>query len=215
MSSKTYCRRYLMAGLRRCEEGHMFSSRTYGNICPYCNKIVRLNHDMNGEDDDYDGTPYIGDLEVLNPVTGWLVCIDGPNKGRDYKIMSEKNFVGRGDGMDIQILGDNHISKRNHAVIVFDPRKQITLVLPGDSQGLVYINGESIYAPTILAPYDTIELGKSKFIFNPLCGEHFSWDDIDTNDVGGNETPPRVNKQNNNGTGANDHNEPNHMAGNV
>lgn len=186
-----------MAGLRKCDEGHMFSSRKYGNICPYCNKVVRRSNDMDGIDDEYEGTPYLGDLEVLNPVTGWLVCIAGPNKGRDYKIMSEKNFVGRGDAMDIQILGDNNISKRNHAVIVFDPRKRITLVLPGDSHGLVYVNEEAIYEATLLAPYDVIELGKSKFIFNPLCGEHFSWDDLDEDEGLGGGSPPRANKQSN------------------
>ena len=39
--------------------------------------------------------------------------------------------------MDIQILGDNEISRRNHAVIVFDPKKRETVLLPGDANGIV------------------------------------------------------------------------------
>ena len=170
-------------GLKRCPEGHMFSPRRYGDICPYCNKSVRLGTDTEDIQGDYnDSTPYIGDLEVLNPVTGWIVCIDGPSKGRDYKIFTEKNFVGRADGMDIQILGDNHIAKRNHAVFVYDPKKRKTMILPGDSQGLVYLNDETVYSPQELSAYDTIELGKSKFLFIPLCGENFEWTDVDDAD---------------------------------
>jgi len=166
--------------LIRCPEGHLFSNRRYGSICPYCNKTVRLGNDMEDVQGDYnDSMPYIGDLEILNPVTGWLVCVHGPSKGRDYKIFTEKNFVGRSDGMDIQILGDNYISKRNHAVFVYDPKKRKTLILPGDSQGLVYVNDEAVYSPLELNEYDTIELGKSKFVFVPLCGDKFEWLDLE------------------------------------
>ena len=163
--------------LTRCPEGHLFSSRKYGNVCPYCSKTVLTSNDKGSADDDDEGTPYLGDLEIMDPVTGWLVCIDGPSKGRDYKIHSEKNFVGRSDGMDIQILGDNNIAKRNHAVIVYEPKRRATLILPGDSQGLVYHNEEAVYTPKELKGFDTIELGKSKFLFVPLCGENFEWKD--------------------------------------
>lgn len=102
--------------LMRCPEGHLFSPRRYGNICPYCNKTVALTKQKSIADDpegNYDSsTPYLGDLEVIDPVTGWLVCIEGASKGRDYKIMTEKNFLGRSETMDIQILGDNHIAKK-------------------------------------------------------------------------------------------------------
>ena len=169
--------------LMRCPEGQLFSPRRYGNICPYCNKTVALiNEKSIAEDPEgaYDSkTPYLGDLEVMDPVTGWLVCIEGPSKGRDYKIMTEKNFLGRGETMDIQILGDNHIAKKNHAVFVYDPKKRKTLILPKDAQGLVYVNDEAVYTPQELSVYDTIELGKSKFIFIPLCGENFEWSELD------------------------------------
>ena len=154
----------------RCPEGHLFSTRQYGNVCPYCSKTVLLSNRPSASTDDYempyteDGT-HVGDFEIIDPVTGWLVCIEGMSKGRDCKIRTEKNFIGRSDGMDIQILGDNSVAKKNHAIIVYDPKKRQTLLLPGDSHGLVYHNMEAIYAPVELAPYDTIELGKSKFLF--------------------------------------------------
>jgi len=116
--------------------------------------------------------------EEEEPVCGWLVCIEGARVGKDYKIHNGKNFVGRGDGMDIQIIGDNEINRKNHTIIVYDSRKLNTVILPGDSAGLAYLNEEPVYVPTELKPYDVIILGKSRFLFVPLCGTSFSWDDV-------------------------------------
>ena len=115
--------------------------------------------------------------EEVSPVCGWLVCIAGARIGMDYKIHGGKNFVGRGDDMDIQILGDNEINRKNHTIIVYDQKKRNTVILPGDAAGLAYLNEEAVYIPTELKPYDVIELGKSRFLFVPLCGENFEWDD--------------------------------------
>ena len=51
-------------------------------------------------------------LEEEHPVCGWIVCVKGPRRGKDYRVMDGKNFVGRADDMDIQILGDNKIARR-------------------------------------------------------------------------------------------------------
>lgn len=159
--------------LIRCENGHMFSSRRYGTVCPYCN-LETATKEKEGLDPDVDIEDYL--MEEAEPVCGWLVCIQGKRLGRDYKIKSGKNFIGRGDEMDIQIIGDNKICHRNHAIIVFDPKKRNFMMLPGDASGLVYLNDEAVYVPSPLASYDIIELGDSKFLFVPFCGEHFEWE---------------------------------------
>ena len=50
------------------------------------------------------------------------------------------------------------------------------MILPGDSNGIVYLNDEAVYVPTQLSQYDVIEMGESKFLFIPFCGEHFKWE---------------------------------------
>ena len=80
--------------------------------------------------------------------------------------------------MDIQILGDNEIDRKNHTIIVYDDKKLNTMLLPGDSSGLAYLNDEPVYVPTELKPYDIISMGKSRFLFVALCGTNFSWDDV-------------------------------------
>ena len=115
----------------------------------------------------------------MHPVVGWLVCIEGPSKGKDYRMIAEKNFIGRSPEMDIRILGDNNISYKNHAIVSYDGKKRSTFLLPGDAQGLVYLNGEAVYAPTQLEAFDQIELGKSKLLYIPLCGANFEWEEED------------------------------------
>ena len=80
--------------------------------------------------------------------------------------------------MDIQILGDNEIDRKNHTIIVYDDKKLNTMILHGDSSGLAYLNDEPVYVPTELKPYDIISMGKSRFLFVALCGTNFSWDDV-------------------------------------
>lgn len=112
----------------------------------------------------------------LDPVVGWLVCIEGPDRGRDYRIRSERNFIGRSEKMDINIAGDDAVSRENHAIISYSPKKKQFRVYPGDSRGLVYLNDDEVVISDLLKPYDVIELGQTKLMFIPFCGEHFQWE---------------------------------------
>ena len=165
--------------LSRCQEGHMFSSERYGDICPYCNNSTSIV--SNGADDSrgkINSSPHPGEPTLVSPVIGWIVCIEGPSKGRDYRIMAKKNYLGSAEGMDIQISGDQDIAKRNHAIFVYDASNRSTLLLQGDSRGLVYLNDEVVYRPIVLSSFDNIGIGKSKFLFVPLCGENFEWSEL-------------------------------------
>ncbi len=164
-----------MSNLIRCQNGHMFSSRRYGTVCPYCNieTATREKQETGKTEIEVEEALF---LQEENPVCGWLVCVEGPRRGKDYKVMAGKNFVGRADDMDIQILGDNKISRRNHCVIVYDTKQNKTVILPGDSNGIVYLDKDAVYVPTDLKAYDVIEMGESKFLFIPFCGEHFRWE---------------------------------------
>lgn len=87
--------------LNRCKNGHMYSARKYGDVCPYCNTNLETTNMVNNRRlmvDDPDKTMSInGTTESVDPVTGWLVCIEGPQYGKDYKIHAGKNFIGRAD----------------------------------------------------------------------------------------------------------------------
>lgn len=113
----------------------------------------------------------------LEPVVGWLVCIDGPDKGKDFRIYARNNTIGRNEKMDICIKGDTTISRENHARLAYDGKHNNFHLIPAESTNNIYINDEPIYLPTKLESYDLIELGDSKFTFVPLCCEKFTWQD--------------------------------------
>ncbi len=112
----------------------------------------------------------------IDPVVGWLVAVKGPDKGRDFRITAEKNFIGRSEAMDISISGDDSISRESHAIISYNPKNNSFRVYPGESKRLVYLNEEEVIMPEQLKAYDVIELGETTLRFIPLCGEQFEWD---------------------------------------
>ncbi len=171
--------------MERCKNGHLFNLKKY-NLCPYCDEEIladdmvnQSNPDKAAVDNQADGVKtvaYWDDKTNLSPVVGWLVCVKGSERGKDYQIRSEKNFIGRSEEMHIHIAGDNSISRRNHAVISYNPKERNFMLIPGaETTGIIYVNQDAIYSPTEITAYDVIEMGKSEFIFISLCGQHFEW----------------------------------------
>lgn len=180
--------------LSRCKSGHYYDT-TKHSLCPYCSIDINLeskktlplgnqsldtktlpNEEVNIETEEKTIGMYHKTIGI-DPVVGWLVCIEGTDKGRDYRIRSGRNFVGRSEKMDINIAGDRSISRERHAIIIYDPKKDIFLIDPGDSREMVYLNNEGVYSATIIKSYDMIELGESKLLFIPLCGGDFKWEE--------------------------------------
>ena len=59
----------------------------------------------NDDDDDEVTVALVSKSSGIDPVCGWLVCVEGPDKGRDFRIKTERNFIGRSTSMDIVISG--------------------------------------------------------------------------------------------------------------
>lgn len=166
--------------LERCENGHVYNAVKYKE-CPYCNsdrlEDVELRDeaiDLVQDDGDKTVAYWANELDV-EPVVGWIVCISGYDKGKDFKLKTEKNFIGRGPEMDVCISGDNSITRKNHAIITYNPKQRVFMILPGEGTGIVYVQNDAVYSPRQLTSYDVIEIGNSKFVFIALCGDNFDW----------------------------------------
>lgn len=104
-------------------------------------------------------------LEEAFPVCAWLVCIEGVRKGQSYNIIEGKNYIGKDDIMNIQILGDEEIRDKNHAVIAFDTRSKTATLLGEESRGFVRVNETAIYKSRQLNNTDVIDIGNSSFMY--------------------------------------------------
>lgn len=118
-----------------------------------------------------------GDLSVEGgpePVVGWLVCIEGPMRGNDYRIHGGYNYIGRELG-DIRIGGDQQISRQNHAMVAYDDEAGVFYVGPSAGRNLIKVNGKTVLNAMEVHNYDVISVGTTKLMFVALCGEHFDW----------------------------------------
>lgn len=167
-------------GMKRCEGGHYFDTSKHTS-CPLCGiaelKLVASAAPLPGHTADDGKTVAFMKNEIgIDPVVGWLVCVQGPDRGSDYRIKAEKNFVGRNQTMDICISRDPSISRDNHAAVSFNPKNRSFKLLPGEGRGLVYLNGGEVDSPREINEGDRIEIGQSTLMFIPLCGEKFDWE---------------------------------------
>lgn len=184
--------------LVRCPKGHYYDDGRYAS-CPSCGialdgllgeaqifdteekTVCRMNMDDNAvtvcKSFDDDEVKTIAKFQVeggTRPVVGWLVCVEGSDKGSDYRVYAGVNRAGRGDASDIRFYGDEQISRGAHFLIIYDPKQNLFFLSPGDGT-ITRLNGALLTQPQGLKPYDRIEAGETAFDFIPYCigGHHW------------------------------------------
>lgn len=176
--------------MKQCENGHFYDEVRFTS-CPYCkpagpavgktvaaqpvNKTVPVQMGGAPEADRGKTVGIIQKKTGINPAVGFIVCIGGPHRGMDFKLVSGRNFIGRAANMDISLSDDDTVSRENHALISYDPKNNAFMLSPGVGRGITYCNDAQVEVAVRLAPYDQIEVGNSRLIFLPLCGEQFQW----------------------------------------
>ena len=119
-----------------------------------------------------------GGREVQPPV-GWLVGTRGACYGQSFCLRSGRNRIGRSAEMDVN-LDDGSVSRTCAAVVIYDPKERVFSAMPGESSSLCYVNNHALYQRMELQGYDLMEFGDAglnQFIFVPLCGNQFRWED--------------------------------------
>ena len=114
------------------------------------------------------------------PVIGWLVCTEGPDKGKDFPLHGAKCTIGRsGNGMTYSVsLSDPEISRKGAAcVILYNEINNQFYLTPGDIAANInpYLNDEILLAPSLLQNRPKIQISKDVMIFVPFCVDDFKW----------------------------------------
>ena len=110
------------------------------------------------------------------PVTGWLVCIQGAQRGSDFRLHSGKNFLGRSPSMDIVLADDKTVSRDKHCSVVYDPKGNHFYLAP-EKGNIVLRNGNMVERAEILQERDTLQLGETILQFIPFCQEDITWEE--------------------------------------
>ncbi|MCD8361600.1 MAG: FHA domain-containing protein [Lachnospiraceae bacterium] len=111
------------------------------------------------------------------PPVGWLVCVAGAYTGQTFECRSGNNRIGRNVDFEINLEKEPTVSREAHAILIYEPRQRKFFLKSGTGSGLVYLNDNLVMQPQELHGYDRIAVEKAEFVFVPLCGEQFTWDD--------------------------------------
>lgn len=175
-------------GYVECPKGHLYDQDQNAS-CPYCNGVnnqITFSAPVGGPGKTVAASnPVAADTGKtvavmqksfkMEPVVGWFVCIEGPDKGKDFRILAKNNTIGRADNMDICIKGDTSISRENQARVGYDEKHEVFHLIPGEGANNVYIKDEPVYVPTKIEAYEVLEVGETKLLFIPLVGDKFNW----------------------------------------
>lgn len=120
---------------------------------------------------DSEKTVALSGYESTQLLVGWLVCIRGEMKGKDYRLYPGFNRIGRSMDSDVCIQ-DFKISREVHCSVVYDEKSGDFYLVPGKGT-VTYLNDEAVQGAGKLKDGDKIRLGESVLEFVAFCkGEH-------------------------------------------
>lgn len=168
-----------------CPNGHYYDAAV-NSQCPYCKEVggqeVSVTQPVRRPPSQTTGRPERGATVAvikkklgIDPVVGWLVCIEGPDKGTDYRLHADNNYIGRDPSMDVCIAGDDTVTRERHALVTYDYETETFYIAPTGGKKNPRLNGKPVLTALELAPYDRIQLGETVLLFVPFCSEQFSW----------------------------------------
>lgn len=128
------------------------------------------------EEEDNCTVGYYSRVIGVEPVVGWLVCIEGEYKGESFKLKSGRNFIGRAANMDVVLSADHSVSRFKHASVIYEPRGRQFIVSTGESRELCYLNDEVVLSNMKMKAYDVLNLGNTSLMLIPCCGARFTWE---------------------------------------
>lgn len=177
----------------KCKAGHFYDDTKY-STCPHCSNGLKVMKKEAFEDDlDEERTIAVFHNEPADKINddremtigayhevtgnkllaGWLVAIEGPEKGRDYRIYPGWNKIGRNLDHDIYLGGDRTISRDEEASVIYEPRSS-AFYFKGFPGTCIYRNKKKTDTDK-LESGDVIEIGESRLVFIPFCTEERKW----------------------------------------
>lgn len=129
------------------------------------------------EDAKYGATQFLDSEKNsdIKPVRGWLVIVEGKQCGRDFRIHTGQNKIGRAKSNDICFDFDPNVSNNNCCTVIYDDRNNSFFIKAGEGTNNIYVNNALLLEPMKIKDDDIIEMGTTKLVFRALCNESFRY----------------------------------------
>ncbi len=187
-------------GIIRCAKGHYYDDVKFSK-CPHCgifaddDKTVALKPDKAPAAGSDDKTVAMRPVAQAKPpvdeddktvgvykqekgvdfIAGWLVCVEGPEKGRDYRLYHGFNRIGRDYKLDVPVMEDPSIARESNCAVVYDGRGNRFYAVQ-QAGATAYLNGTLLEEPKPIQTGDVIRIGSSEFEFVAFCREGRVWE---------------------------------------
>ena len=153
--------------VKKCPKGHTYDSSL--GPCPFC-----LPPSTSTPTPTPTPLPPPPTPQRVRPVVGWLVCAQGADIGKDFRLHANFNHVGRNGNMDIQ-LTDPYVSHDKHFTVSYALQSNLYFAEMGQGRSFVHINGQPLVGSTQLKKGDQIQVGNTLLIFIPLEQQDVQW----------------------------------------
>ena len=111
-----------------------------------------------------------------DPPVGWLVAIEGPDKGSVATLGLGRNTVGRSRENRVPLgASDKQISRVNHCEIVYVAQTRLFYIQDRNSRNLTYVDDQPVLSSQILGSRAQVRMGDTVLRFVPFCDDEFSW----------------------------------------
>jgi hypothetical protein len=166
-----------------CENGHQMEDSW--SVCPYCQRTgfvtpglpagaekTRLERPGPAGAQPAAAAPAVDLRKTVllsaakrPPVVGWLVALDGPQKGEDFRLKEGQNTIGADDSSDVKLRGEG-VSARHASLRYKDGVYSLTDL---DSTNGTFLNdGAKTIAREELKDNDVVRIGDISFKFKCL-----------------------------------------------
>lgn len=161
----------MMNGAKTCPNGHQMDPSW--KVCPYCRTdapplpeaamAATVREVAPGVPEVPEPRKTMRMSQVRAPVVGWLVDLDGKQKGQDFRIEEGKVLLGAAP--DCQIHLQNDFASDQHASLRYTDGEYVLTDL--DSTNGTKVNGEPITRKR-LSDGDRIQIGSTTYVFKGL-----------------------------------------------
>ena len=110
------------------------------------------------------------------PTLGWMVCIKGKKRGKDYRIAVDRCYIGRSDSNDIALGHELELHRDSYFVVAYNRNNRSFWLDATQCRDNIFVNGALVTAGLQLKSYDKLQIGATEFLFIPLCSDSFGWE---------------------------------------
>ena len=145
--------------MRQCDNGHFYDESRFDG-CPYCQGGAGVGKTVaagtvgktvaavpGGAAPEADRGKTVGIIKKkigIDPAVGFLVCVSGPHRGADYKLVAGRNFIGRAAAMDVALADDDTVSRESHALVTYEAKHNSFSLSHGQGRGITNCNDAQV-----------------------------------------------------------------------